>query len=321
VEKVNLANLSVPGVIRSENWIATQAVIAKTGRRAARVTDASERPFRVFAMPVDSKLFVPVLAKGRSLRSGEDDGIVLNQTLAAQNPQIKVGDHLMLQMGSAEMKGRVVGVDREPMAPPPIAYVPISVLERVHPGMANFTGIAIKKTESASIESMRNAIDSNLEREGIRGVGISSKSEFRVAVDQHMLMIYIFLVLASCVVAGVGGLGLATTMGINVLERRREIGILRAIGATSRMIAAIVVLEAVVIAVLSWGAAVLIARPLSEALAGMMGRSMHGAFDFSVAPLGILVCLTAALLVAATASLLPAASALRLSVREALTYE
>ncbi|MBV9500381.1 MAG: FtsX-like permease family protein [Acidobacteriaceae bacterium] len=320
VEKINRAILSVPGVIRSENWIVTQAVIARTGRRAPRVTDASDT-FRVFALPADSKLFVPVLAKGRSLRSGEDDGILLNQTLAAQNPQIKVGDHLMLQMGSAEMKGRVVGVDREPMAPPPIAYVPISVLERVHPGMANFTGIAIKKTESASIESMRNAIDSNLEREGIRGVGISSKSEFRVAVDQHMLMIYIFLVLASCVVAGVGGLGLATTMGINVLERRREIGILRAIGATSRMIAAIVVLEAVVIAVLSWGAAVLLARPLSEALAGMMGRSMHGAFDFSVAPLGILVCLTAALLVAATASLLPAASALRLSVREALTYE
>ena len=321
VEKINRAILSVPGVIGSENWIGTQAVIANAAQRATGVAHGSPGSFRVFAMPADSKLFIPVLAKGRNLRPGEDDGILLNQTLAAQNPQIKVGDNLALRMESTEMKGRVVGVDREPMAPPPIAYIPISVLERVHPGMANLTGIVVKNTDSASIEAMRDSIDSNLEREGIRGVGIGSTSEFRAAVDQHMLMIYVFLVLASCVIAGVGGLGLATTMGVNVLERRREIGILRAIGATSRMIAAIVVLEAAVVAVLAWGAAVVLARPLSEALAGMVGRSMHGAFDFSIAPFGILVSLTAALIVAVTATLLPAASALRLSVREALAYE
>lgn len=321
VEKIDRAIRNIPGVVGSENWIATRGLITKIGERPAQAANAESNSFRVFAMPADSKLFIPVLARGQSLQAGEDDDIVLNQTLAAQNPQIKPGDEVTLQMGPLAMKGRVAGVDREPMAPPPIAYVPISAVEHLHPGMANLTQIAVKSTDPAFIEAMRDAIDRNLEREGIRGVGVSTVSGFRIAVNEHMLMIYVFLVLAACVIAGVGGLGLATTIGINVLERRREIGILRAIGATSEMIAAIVVLEAVAVAVLAWCAAVLLARPLSQTLAGMMGRSMHGAFDLNISPLGILISLAASLLMAAIASLLPATSALRLSVREALSYE
>jgi putative ABC transport system permease protein len=321
VEKINRAIRGVPGVIGSENWIAARGVIANTPERPAGATETGEHSFRVIAMPADSKLFVPVLAKGRSLRPGEDDGVVLNQTLAAENPRIELGDDVTLQVGPLKIKGRVLGVDREPMAPPPIAYVPISAVERLHPGMANLTHIVLRSSDSASIEAARDAIDRNLEREGIRGVSVSSVSAFRVAVNEHMLMIYVFLVLAACVIAGVGGLGLATTMGINVLERRREIGILRAIGATRQMIAAIVVLEAVAVALLAWCASILLARPLSQTLAGIMGRSMHGAFDLNISWLGILISLTASLLVAAIASLLPTASALRFSVREALTYE
>jgi putative ABC transport system permease protein len=325
VEKIDRAIRSVPGVIASENWIVTEGVITKAEKTGGRSSNGGSaragKRFTVFAMPADSKLFVPVLAQGRSLRPGENDTIVLNQTLAAQNPQIKVGDEVTLQVARAEMQWRVVGIDREPMAPPPIAYVPISVFEHIYPDRASLTRLALKNPNPASLEAVREAIDGSLEREGIRSAGFSSKAEFRFAVDQHMLMIYVFLVLASCIVAGVGGLGLATTMGANVLERRREIGILRAIGATRGMIAAMVVLEAVTAAVLAWSAAVLLAWPLSEALAGMLGRSVHGVFDFSIAPLGIGVCLAASLLLAALASFLPAESALRLTVREALAYE
>ena len=310
VPQINRAIRSVPAVVTSENWIVTDGVIGSAGPRVT-----------VVGMPADSKLFVPVLRQGRSLRPGENDGIVLNQTTAAQNPQIRVGDLVTLQLGPAARKFRVVGIDREPMAPPALAYVPISVLEQMYSGMANLTRIALRNDDPAAREAVREAVDCRLEREGIRGVGISSEAEFRVAVDQHMLMIYVFLVLASCVVAGVGALGLATTMGVNVLERRREIGILRAIGATRGMIAGILVCEAVTVAMMAWIAAVILAWPLSQALAGIIGRSLHGTFDFRIAPIGVVTCLMASLLVAALAGFLPAGSALRLSVREALTYE
>ena len=64
-----------------------------------------------------------------------------------------------------------------------------------------------------------------------------------------MLMIYVFLIVMSVILGGVGGLGLMTTMSLNVLERRREMGVLRAIGASPRAVWLIVVAEGVVIGV------------------------------------------------------------------------
>jgi putative ABC transport system permease protein len=241
--------------------------------------------------------------------------------MAAQNPQIKVGDEVRLRIGSVTNKWRVAGICRAPMLPPPIVYVPISALVAMHPGMAHSVQIALKDSKRTSLELAREQIDPNLEHEGIRVAGGRSKAEFRSAVDQHVLMIYVFLVLASCIVGGVGGLGLMTTMGINILERRREIGILRAIGATPMMISAIVVGEALTVAVIAWSAAVLLAFPLAKALAIMIGRLLHGGFDFSIAPLGIVVSLAASAVVALLASLVAARSAMRLTVREVLTYE
>jgi hypothetical protein len=46
-------------------------------------------------------------------------------------------------------------------------------------------------------------------------------ADFRYAFDQHMLMIYVFLVVVSAVLAAVGSLGLMTATSLNVLERRR----------------------------------------------------------------------------------------------------
>jgi putative ABC transport system permease protein len=134
-------------------------------------------------------------------------------------------------------------------------------------------------------------------------------------------MIYVFQVLASCIVAAVGALGLLTTMGMNVLERRREIGVLRAIGASPKMITAIVIGEAITITTMAWGAAVVLAYPLTKALDAMIGRLLHGGFDFSVAPLGIVASLGVSAIVAVLASVAASASALRVTAREALAYE
>jgi putative ABC transport system permease protein len=265
-------------------------------------------------------LFVPVMAQGRSLQPGDTNSVLLNPTMAAQNPQMKVGDEVRLHIGPVTHPWRVAGISREPMLPPPIVYVPISALAAIHPGMANSVQIALQDSTRTSLELARERIDPNLDREGIHVAGARSKAEFRSAVDQHVLMIYVFLLLASYIVGGVGGLGLMTTMGINLLERRREIGILRAIGATPRMISVIVIGEAVTVAVIAWGVAVLLSFPLAQALATMIGRLLHCGFDVRIAPLGIVVSLGASAILAILASLVAAISAVRLTVREALTY-
>jgi len=147
-------------------------------------------------------------------------------------------------------------------------------------------------------------------------------SNSRFAYDQHMLMIYVFLIMMSVIIGGVGGLGLMTTMSLNVLERRREMGVMRAIGATPQTIWLMIVGEGVVIGLLSWGIAALLAWPVSKVLGDLLVRAMfRRGVDFTFEPLGLLIWIVLSISLSAVASFLPAWKASRVTVREALAYE
>lgn len=147
-------------------------------------------------------------------------------------------------------------------------------------------------------------------------------SNSRFAYDQHMLMIYVFLIVMSVIIGGVGGLGLMTTMSLNVLERRREMGVLRAIGATPKTIWLMIVAEGVVIGLLSWSIAALLAWPVSKVLGDLLVRAMfRSGVDFTFEPLGLLIWILVSISLSAAASFLPAWKASRVTVREALAYE
>ena len=120
----------------------------------------------------------------------------------------------------------------------------------------------------------------------------------------------------------VGALGLTGTMGINVLERTREIGVMRAIGASSIHIGQVFVVEALCIGVLSWLAGVILALPISLLLSRQVGiLFLESPLEFSFSILGTVIWLLLSVLLSAAASLLPAWNAARLSVRDVLSYE
>jgi len=131
------------------------------------------------------------------------------------------------------------------------------------------------------------------------------------------------LLLAMAVLAAVvGGIGLMGTMSINVLERRREIGMMRATGATSPVVAGIFVFEGVLIGLLSWVLAAPLSYPAARLFGRVVGDTLLSAdlyFRYSVT--GTLAWLVIIVLVAVLASLWPALQATRVSVREALAYE
>ena len=126
----------------------------------------------------------------------------------------------------------------------------------------------------------------------------------------------------SCILAGVGGLGLMTTMSLNVLERRREMGVLRAIGASPSAVWLIVAAEGAVIGVSSWALAALVAWPVSKLLGDSLVMAMFkNGLDFVFEPRGILIWLAVSLLLSLLASFIPAWHAARRPVREAIGYE
>jgi putative ABC transport system permease protein len=130
------------------------------------------------------------------------------------------------------------------------------------------------------------------------------------------------LIFAALLVVLVGGLGLTTTLTLNVIERTREIGILSAIGATPRTIARSVVVEGIVMAVLSWCVAVIVAIPITFALDAATGQMfVRSALDFFMSPAAVAGWLLLAVILAAISSFHPARRAARLAIKEALAYE
>jgi len=195
-------------------------------------------------------------------------------------------------------------------------------MQRQQPGMSNSLRLALARNDFDSISIVKENLDQNLEREGIRARGSVSKAESRFGFDQHVVMIYVFLIVMSVIVASVGGLGLTTTMSLNVLERRREMGVLRAIGATPRIVWLIVIIEGLMIGLLSWTIAALLAWPVGKALGDVLVKALfRSGLDFTFEPLGLLIWLLVSLSVSAAGSFIPAWKASRTTVREALAYE
>jgi putative ABC transport system permease protein len=121
--------------------------------------------------------------------------------------------------------------------------------------------------------------------------------------------------------AVVGGLGLMGTMSINVIERTREIGVMRAIGASNRAVLQIVMVEGMLVGGLSWCVGVLVALPISKLLSGAVGIALQTPLSHVFSMLGVLLWLGIVVVLAALASFLPAWSAARVTVRDVLAYE
>jgi putative ABC transport system permease protein len=147
-------------------------------------------------------------------------------------------------------------------------------------------------------------------------------AEHRRVLEDHLLMAASFLLVMSLVTIAVGGLGLASTMSLAVLERTREIGVLRAIGARHGTILGIVQVEGLVIALLSWALAIPLSLPISVLLGMRFGRTM---FPLPIRYLpeasGVLIWLGVVLVVSLAACAWPALRATRIPTAAALSYE
>ena len=305
-EKVERAISNTPGVRRAEAWLAAEASLAGDD-------------FVVIGLPPDTQLLEPQIVAGRNLSPADSDTMVVNNDLARRFPQMRVRQTVNVHVGGVEKSFRVVGVAREQFSPA-IGYVPLSAIQA--PRVVNSLRFALDQTDEDSIAAVKAEIDRRLEQNGMRARSSSSKAENRFGYDQHMLMIYVFLIVMSAIIGGVGGLGLMTTMSLNVLERRREMGLLRAIGATPRMVWLMIVAEAVVIGVLSWTVAALLAWPVSKLVGdGFVGALFQSGLDFTFEARGLVIWFVVSVALSAVASFVPAWRASRATVREALAYE
>lgn len=316
----------VPGVAGVEGWRAQTA----TMRHADQPEQITDPAINLLGVPLPTASYKPVLLEGRTLQPGDTHAIVLHELLARDN-HLKVGDWVTISIPDStntkrwvsQQRWQIVGVlvdaslQGGALVPREILFDAIGRREvnRVQLQSAdssNRAAIALAKQVRAFYERQNIAVQlSQFDTAGQR-------SDNQLA---QLTVVITLLLLVAMIVAAVGAISLNGTLSISVLERRREIGVLRAIGATPGNIRTQFVIEGLIMGLLSWLIAFLLSYPAGMLATQGMGLTLGITVVFRYAWAGVGIWLVLASAIAIIASLSPAQQAIRASVQESLAYE
>jgi putative ABC transport system permease protein len=303
------------GIVKAEGWsgISTQLVKA----------DGSKgETFSVTGLPYDSDFVHPEPLEGRWFKEDEREAIVLSGKLANEMPGVSPGSTVTLLTNGVERKWQVVGIARAALDR--IGYADFNYVSKLSGAPGSATGLVIRtqSKDSASQTEMAAKVEEELKKSGI-GVTSSITKDWIVSANKSSFdFLVAFLMSMAAMTALIGALGLAGMMSLNVMERTREIGIMRSIGASNGAIAGIVLIEGLLIGIISWAVALPLSLPFSFAFNSMLGNTLVEyplALVFS--PSSVVLWLVIMIVISVLASLLPAYRAMRMSIRDTLAYE
>jgi putative ABC transport system permease protein len=310
------------GVRAAEAWGYSPAAFARPGQIdvSRAYPDRGHGAFTVMAPPPDTRMIdFPVLA-GRWLQAGDRDAVVLNHAAMAQRPQLKIGDPVLLSMEGRTSSWRLVGVVEE-IGAAGVAYVNDQAFAQANAsaGRARMIRVATDATGAAERAQRIAQIEAHLAEAGAGVDRVQPLSELRTAMGDHIVILIRALLALAFVMAAVGGLGLASTLGISVLERTRELAVMKTLGATQPRLVGMVLGEAQTVALLSVLLALALSLPLTWVLDAMIGRlGFVAPLPFAVSPPALLAWLVLVLLVSLAAAWLPARRAAQLPIALAL---
>lgn len=283
---------------------------------------------RVFGISAVTRLYHPQLVAGRWLQGRELHTLVISD-VAAQRLNAKVGGTITLSQGTHSVSWEIVGIVHE------LAYASGSAdphgrygamfttlenldvtLRHLPAGTANLLYLNAQDRSQAALQRLRGEIQQVLQRAGL----LQGQVQYVTSGLNLILAVYALIDTLAIVVALVGLLGLSNALATEVLERRREIGILRSLGATGWRVGLIFWIEGGTLALISWVPGILLAIPAGYALVAILSAYV-GPVAFAIDPKAIALTLVFILVVSLIASFAPALSASHTRIREILRYE
>ena len=315
-DEVSSIALDLPSVSGVEGWLTSSGTLITT-------QDEEGTEFTLMAPPSTSTIIVPLIASGRWLTTGDENAIVVSNHFLNEFPGTQVGDWLTIKVDNRETNWHIVGIYTITVDTG-ILYVNYEYLSQIlgRPDQVYSLHVITDQHDPITQSNVSEELRALYETRGIQVDNAQTASEALAGLQGITYVVVYFMIVMAVLITIVGGLGLMSTMSINVLERTREIGVMRAIGASSWMIQSIVISEGVVIGLVSWIISIALAIPLTNVLCIGVGNAIVTApLPVVYSLTGIIVWLFGTLLLAAVASALPAGRASRLTVRDTLAYE
>ncbi|GEM_PF-652719 len=290
----------------------------------------------VFGYEAETQIYHYQLTSGRWLRPGDTNVVLLSDDVAAKTG-LHIGDTLIVNghtsltvIGTLKQSISVLGwigavvmpvsmvyeLRGMPAATATIATTEVIIEARDHDRQSVYS-------LAQNVNKLVNPTDGYGDGTGYFSGGngtVDTSYEYITRRQQDWYILYYMLYAIALLVGATGLLGLVNALTASVLERRREIGMLRAMGATRRRVAQVFWVEGLAQGALAWGIGALVGLPLAYGFVRVLWQSVMPV-DFYVDAVAFAVMLAAIVIIASLASIVPAWRASRVRIADILRYE
>jgi putative ABC transport system permease protein len=301
---------SMPEVREVEAWASSRASVADTF-----VT--------MWGLPFNTGLYRAPLTSGRWFTDEEPEATVLSSSFASAK-NLGVGDSLELEVGGENARLTVVGMVNDnaqglQSSSRGKVFVPLDTASRLmhRSGAADFFAVRFDRADGPYVEEMLARLERKYHDLSPGMLAAYADKESSLEASK---ILSILLYAMTVIVGTIGGIGIANTLTLNVLERRREIGIMRSLGGLNRHLVQVFISEALIMGAAGFLLGVLLGYPLARLLVWLMSNVLFP-LDFIFPLQMVFAAFLFTLFLTAVASIGPALGAARLKVSYALRYE
>jgi putative ABC transport system permease protein len=314
----------VSGVSRVEGWNVITTSIQNVGKINVTRTypDQGHGSLGLSAIPASTSMLIPPqITEGRWLNPDDIDAVVLPSSIRQTMPDVKVGDRVQLSVEDRPTTWQVIGITGGMGGSCPCVTQKGYERASSRQNQANVIRIITDQHDDKARLAIGQAAAQALTQAGIKAQEPRTIDAVVATTEGHSIILVGVILLIASTIGLVGLIGLGSTMSTNVIERTREFGVMKAIGASDSTVRRLVVFEGVFVAAVSCVVAVIPALALTWAMGAGLGNLFLGApIPFEVSTLGIVIWILVVIVGAALATLAPASQAARLTVRKALAH-
>ena len=317
IDKVTQYAMQVEGVQHVEGWqFLSFELLYPDGSVAENMN--------VFAPPAHTTLIEPIMVSGRWMEPTDVRKILLSEKVMDYYPGLKPGDPITIKVNGRKQTWQVLGLFKFVGQEGIFAYIPLEYAVTIT-NLANQSSsyrIVTDQHDRGGQDAMAIQLDQFLRDAGFKVRKAESGLASLDSALESLDILVVFLLIMAVLTALVGAMGLTGTMGMNVLERTREIGIMRAVGADDRAVMRTVIGEGFVIGTISFILAIILSIPFTYLLSTIVSLAVFETpIDVVFTVTGYAIWFGLVLALSVIASILPARNAARLTIREVLAYE
>jgi putative ABC transport system permease protein len=301
---------TTPGVRRIQPLLSTSA---KAAGKDIVVWGTADRP--LMRMRVTSgRWYTP--AEGR----GHERVAVLGRQLAG-HLGVGPGDTAQLQTPAGPARVRVIGVSSSQTNEGLAAYLPLASLQTVlhSPGEVNNYWVVASSKDHAFVDRLTTRLEDTLGAHGAQITTTETHIARRDQVKANATLTQSITVLGLVIVA-ISMVGLVNAITMGVLERTREIGTLRCVGARARDVRRIFGIEGIIVALIGWLLGLPAGYLMARGLIALTSSVADIDLGFVFPSINLAITLVGTIVLALLVLLAPVRRAVRFKPGEALRY-